>query len=122
LNEADWRASYKQVSLIDSPLHETASVTRSGIQAVVSSDGRLQRVLRSEPGRVSTCFIGDDETAHLAYDLDTCLPAEGEWASVKRVISYSRLGSETAQRVLHVMWDYGLIGIRSQAGEKTAHV
>lgn len=122
VNEADWRENYQQISLADSPMRSAIAVARSGVETTASIDGRLQRILRPEPGRVSNCFVGDDETARLAYDLDRCLPDEGGWVSIKKLTSRTRMKHEMTQQVLHVMWDYGLIGIRSLAEERTAHV
>ncbi len=110
--DSEWRAHYASVSLKDSPLGTAAGVASSGIQVGRSSDGRLQRVLRPGPGRVSACFVGDDETARLADTLYASLPAESGWISIARLANRTRLDLETARRVLHVMRDYGLISVR----------
>lgn len=51
--ESEWHAHYSQVSLPESPLQAAARVARSGTQAGRTADGRLQRMLYPEPGRVS---------------------------------------------------------------------
>jgi hypothetical protein len=111
--ESDFRESHADVRLDGSPLVTTTVVARSGVQAASTSDHRLQRVLRPEPGRVSTCFIGDDGTAFLADSLYWNLPVDGGWASVDTLRTRAKLDIKTARRVLHVMWSYGLINVRS---------
>ena len=113
VSEADWRENYAQVRIDDSPLATASQVGRSGIQAATSSDHRLQRVLRPEPGRVSTCFVGDDSTAWLANSLYDMFPLESEWIAVDTLTARANLDRKTARRVLHVMWSYGLINPRS---------
>jgi len=78
ISESDWRENYAQVRFDDSPLATASQVGRSGIQAATSSDHRLQRVLRPEPGRVSTYFVGDDSTAWLANSLYDLLPVDSD--------------------------------------------
>lgn len=112
MSEADWRESYNDIRLDGSPVAGATLVARSGVQAVSSSDRHLQRVLRPEPGRVSTCFVGDDSTAWLADSLYSHLPVEGSWADVEYLQTRARLDGKTARRVLHVMWTYGLINVR----------
>jgi hypothetical protein len=113
---ADWRENYAQARLDSSPLATAAQVARSGVQAAASAGGgydhRLQRVLRPEPGRVSTCFVGDDATAWLAHSLYSLLPVESQWTAVDTLIARAKLDGKTARRVLHVMWSYGLINTR----------
>ena len=111
--ESDWRESHIEVRLDGSPLATTTLVARSGVQAASSSDHRLQRVLRPEPGRVSTCFVGDDGTAFLADSLYGNLPVDGSWANVDTLRARAKLDIKTARRVLHVMWSYSLINVRS---------
>jgi hypothetical protein len=113
LSEADWRENYAQVRLDDSPLATAVRVARSGVQATASADRRLQRVLRPEPGRISTSFVGDDNTAWLANSLYDLLPVESDGIAVDLVTSRANLDRKTARRILHVMWSYGLINIRS---------
>jgi len=72
----EWQENHAQVRLEGSPLATAVQVARSGVQAAVSGDYRLQRVLRPEPGRVSNCPVGDDATAWLANSLYNLLPAD----------------------------------------------
>lgn len=115
--ESEWRQNYAGVPLEGSPLRTAVEVARSGIQADESTDGRLQRLLRSEPGRVSACLVGDDETARLACVLYSGIPAEGDWLPVEELATTSKLEPETVRRLLHVMWDYSLIKARPDHGE-----
>ena len=110
--ESDWRERYAQVDLATSPLRVAGRVTRSGIQVDTTADGRLQRVLRPEPGRVSTCFVGDDETARLAQRLYALVPDGGEWLAVDNLSARSGLEPEVVRQVLHVLWTYHLIRYR----------
>jgi hypothetical protein len=112
VTESDWRESYNDVRLDGSPVATATMVARSGVQAVSSSDRRLQRVLRPEPGNVSTYFVGDDSTAFLADALYTHLPTESGWTNVEYLRTRAKLDIKTARRVLHVMWSYGLINVR----------
>jgi leucyl aminopeptidase (aminopeptidase T) len=115
--ESEWRENYVEVSLEDSPLSTIVMIARSGIRAGNSSDGRLQRLLRSEPGRVSACFVGDDETARLACALYNAIPVEGDWLSIKELVASGKLEAGTIRRILHVIWDYGLINVHPDQGE-----
>ena len=110
--ESDWRERYAQVDLATSPLRVAGRVTRSGIQVDTTADGRLQRVLRPEPGRVSNCFVGDDETARLAQRLYALVPDGGEWLAVDNLSARSGLEPEVVRQVLHVLWTYHLIRYR----------
>lgn len=116
--ESEWCENYSEISLKDSPLSTAVAVACSGIQAR-SHNGQLQRVLRSEPGRVSDCFVGDDETSRLAHSLYTKLPVESEWMPIDELAACSGLDSETLRRVLHVIWAYDLISFRQHLGEET---
>jgi hypothetical protein len=107
--ESDWRERYGQVDLGSSPLRVASRVTRSGVQVNTTTDGRLQRVLRPEPGRVSNCFVGDDETARLARRLFALIPDDGEWLAVEKLIARAGLDPEVARQVLHVLWTYHII-------------
>ncbi len=109
--ESEWREDYEGISLEGSPAKEAIEASRSGTQAD-SYGKRLQRVLRSEPGRVSACFVGDDETSRLAYALFTNLSVEGEWITITKLAKQSRVDEETARRVLHVLWTYSLVRLR----------
>jgi hypothetical protein len=69
-------------------------------------------VLRPEPGRVSSYFVGDDSTAWLANSLYDLLPEDNDWIAIDTLTTRAKLDRRTARRVLHVMWSYGLINIR----------
>jgi hypothetical protein len=112
ISDGDWRENYAQVRLDDSPLATASQVGRSGIQTTASSDHHLQRVLRPEPGRVSSCFVGDDSTAWLASSLYDLLPMVGDWIAVDALATRANLDRKTARRVLHVMWSYGVVNTR----------
>ena len=75
--EAEWHEHYGAVSLEESPLAAGTRVARSGVQAGRADDGRLQRVLRPEPGRVSSCFVGDAADSAVRADPLPLIPAEG---------------------------------------------
>lgn len=112
LDETTWRENYRSISLTNSPVLSNAIVTRSGIEAR-NSEGRLFRVLRSEPGRVTKYFVGDDETARLVNSLYNSLPDDaGELVSIDMAIRSSGLDVNTAQRLMQLLWDYGLIELR----------
>ncbi|MGC9334702.1 MAG: aminopeptidase [Anaerolineae bacterium] len=110
--ESEWREHYGRVDLGSSPLRVASLVTRSGLQVDTAPDGRLQRVLRPEPGRVSTCSVGDDETARLAQRLYMLVPDGGEWLAVDTLVTRARMEPEVARQVLHVLWTYHLIRYR----------
>jgi hypothetical protein len=114
LVESEWHEHYATVSLADSPLRTAVRVARSGLQAGESSDGRLQRILRPEPGRLSACFVGESETAQLAYTLYTFLPDEGDWLLVEELATRASMELESVRRVLHVLWRYELIKFQSR--------
>ncbi len=106
--ESDWQENYEQISLEGSPARETANVSRSGTEAD-SYGKRLQRILRPEPGRVSTCFVGDDDTSRLAYALYANIPPDDKGISIGSLARKSRIDDETTRRVLHIMQIYSLI-------------
>ena len=108
----EWQENHAQVRLEGSPLATAVQVARSGVQAAVSGDYRLQRVLRPEPGRVSTCPVGDDATAWLANSIYNLLPADSGWCGLDALASRAKLDRKVTQHVLHVMWSYGLINAR----------
>lgn len=110
--ERDWYVHHDDVSLEESPLRMAAHVARSGVQAGQTADGRLQRILRPEPGRVSACSVGDPETARLAQKLYALLPDEGDWLAVDRLAARASLSLDLVRRLLHVMWRYDLIRAR----------
>jgi hypothetical protein len=109
---SEWHIHYSQVALEDSPVHVAASVARSGVQVHRSADGQLQRALRPEPGRVSSCFVGNPETAKLAHTLYSHTPEEGYGLPVETLAAQADMDLEVARRVLHVLWEYDLIRIR----------
>jgi len=100
------------VPVASSPWFSARQVARSGIQAVAAPDGRLQRLLRSQPGRVSACFVGEQKTALLARDLYDWLPPTGEWVAIDRLASRAGMSAGVARRVLHIMADYDLVMAR----------
>jgi hypothetical protein len=110
--EAEWHEHHSDVSLEDSPVQSAVDVARSGIQARVFSDGRLQRILRPEPGRISACFVGDSETAQLAHSLYTTLSDAGDWSPVETLAAQANLDRQLVRRLLHVMWSYDLVKVR----------
>jgi hypothetical protein len=112
LNASEWHEHHGNIRLDDSPLQTAQSVARSGIQAAGAPDGRLQRVLRPEPGRVSACDVGDHETARFAYALYAFMPDEGDWLPVEDLAAVTDLQSDFVRRLLHVMWCYDLIKVR----------
>lgn len=112
LRESDWQEHHADVPLEDSPLATAVETALSGIQAIGSPGGRLQRVLRPAPGRVSNCFVGDHETSQLANVLYHSLPQEGDWLPIDKLVSRASLEPELIRRVLHVLWSYDLIRVR----------
>jgi hypothetical protein len=110
--ESDWREHHAQIDLGSSPLRVASWVTRSGVQVDTTADGRLQRVLRPEPGRVSNCFVGDDETARLAQRLYARVPDDGEWLTVDSLVARAGADPNVVRQVLHVLWTYHLIRYR----------
>ena len=109
---SEWHENHTQVVLDDSPLRTAQLVARSGVQAGGAADGRLQRVLRPEPGRVSACFVGDRETSRFAHALYAFMPDDGDWLPVEDLAAVTDLQSDFCRRLLHVMWRYDLIRVR----------
>jgi len=109
--ESDWHVHHSQISLKDSPLRTAVQVARTGVQASRSADGRLQRVLRPEPGRVSGCYVGNPETARLAYNLYASIPDQGDGIAVDALANRANLDRQVARRVLHVLWQYDLVRV-----------
>jgi leucyl aminopeptidase (aminopeptidase T) len=109
--EAEWHEHHTEVSLESSPAGAATQVARSGIQAGWSSDGRLQRVLRPEPGRVSSCFVGTPQTAQFAHTLYRLIPDEGGELSIEQLAGQANLDVDLARRVLHILWCYELVKV-----------
>jgi hypothetical protein len=109
---SEWHERYTEVSLEHSPLGSAVEVARSGIQAGGTSGGGLQRILRPEPGRVSACFVGDEETAQLAQVLYTSMAGGGDWLPVEKLATKASMEPGLARRVLHILWSYDLIRFR----------
>ncbi len=109
---ADWQEHHAAISLHDSPLFAAVEVARSGIQTGEAANGRLQRILRPEPGRISACLVGDDETARLAYALYKHIPNEGEWLEIEELSTSAGMDRDPARRVLHILWKYDLVRVR----------
>jgi hypothetical protein len=110
--DAEWHEHHNAVVLEGSPVRKAAGVARSGVQVGESSDGRLQRILRPEPGRVSACFVGDPETAQLAHSLYTLIPEGGEWLPLDELTHLGLWEPDLVRRVLHVMWTFELVEFR----------
>ena len=110
--KADWQESFLDIALVHSPLHAAGQVTRSGVQVAMMDNNKLWRALRSEPGRLSQCMVGDEKTARLAGYLYEWIPEGREWIAIDTLARRSKLNADTVRRVLHVMWDYALIQIR----------
>lgn len=109
IEPADWHENFRHVMLEHSPLSVAAKVIRSGVQTEIRDNGQLWRVLRSEPGRVSHCMVGDEETARLARQIYARLPEGREWIAVNTLAWRTKLSADCVRRVLHVLWDYALI-------------
>ena len=109
--ESEWHQHYSRVSLEGSPLQLAAKVARSGVQTERASDGRLQRVLRSEPGRVSACFVGNPETARMAHMLYTLIPDRDEGVSLQELARRGKMDVGVTRRVLHILWQYDLVKV-----------
>jgi hypothetical protein len=107
--ESDWHSHYSQVVLDDGPLPSATAVARSGVQASRAADGRLQRILRPEPGRVSACFVGNPETARMSYSLYTLLPDDGGEVPLETLARRAKMDIVVARRLLHVLWQYDLV-------------
>lgn len=109
---SEWREDWTRVNLHNGPFLTARAVARSGVQANSAAGGRLQRVLRPEPGRISGCFVGDDDTAQFAAMLYELLPDEGDWLPVEELAGYADLDRDVVRKVLHVMWGYDLVRAR----------
>jgi leucyl aminopeptidase (aminopeptidase T) len=109
---SEWQEHYTSVSLQESPFRTAALVARSGVQAGEAANGRLQRILRPEPGRVSACFVGDEETSQHAQTLYALIPRDGDWLSVEHLSTRAGMKPTQVRRILHVLWSYDLIRAR----------
>jgi hypothetical protein len=56
--------------------------------------------------------VGDEETARLAQTLYSLLPIDGSWKEINSLYTNNGRDPDTVQRVLHLIWDYGLINVR----------
>jgi leucyl aminopeptidase (aminopeptidase T) len=110
-SEAAWHDHQAEVALEDSPLISAVWVARSGVQARSSSDGRLQRMLRPEPGRLSACYVGDAQTARFASTLFSLIPPEGHEVPIEELAKQANLDSDLTRRVLHVLQRYELVKV-----------
>jgi hypothetical protein len=110
-SESVWSDCQAKVSLDGSELREAARVARSGVQAQTAPDGRLQRVLRPEPGRLSACYVGDAQTARFANTLYGLLPDDERGLSVDSLTRQANMDADLVRRVLHVMKNYDLIRV-----------
>ncbi|MBN1657955.1 MAG: hypothetical protein JXA93_06110 [Anaerolineae bacterium] len=108
-NEAVWLEHFGQVSLESSPMRTASRIARSGVQAHHTPDRRLQRVLRSEPGRVSACSVGNAATAGLADRLYRHLPDSGDAVPLPDLARQAGIDASVARQVLHIMWEYDLV-------------
>ena len=106
------RERHSEVDLETSPLLSATEVTCSGTEALRTEDGRLQRSLRSEPGRVSVCQVGDDETARLVSRVYQLMPEPGSWLAVGELAGISDLKERAVRRLLHILWSYELASYR----------
>lgn len=111
-NEAEWRQSYKDLDLSDSPLKDANHVCRSGVPVLIDM-GRLQRCNFSEPGKMFPSFVGDNETAQLANTLYQALPVEGSRYNLTSLAGLGGLTLSQIRKVLHVMWLHEIIRIDS---------
>jgi hypothetical protein len=110
-SEAAWHDRQADVVLEDSPLRGAVRVARSGVQAHSSPDGRLERILRPEPGRLSACFVGDSQTARFANTLYSLMPAEGSVLLIEELAQQANLDPDLTRRVLHILKRYDLIRV-----------
>ena len=113
--ESEWYEDYAVVALAESPLGSAGSVARSGTETDFQNQ-LLARVLRPEPGRVSNCMVGNQKTSRLAAGLYHLLPADSEWIDINNLADRNQMAPDITRRVLHLMWEYGLINYRKQGG------
>ena len=103
------REHYGEVDLALSPIRDATKATRSGTEATLTESGRLRRTLRGEPGRVSGCQVGDDETAHLAGVVYGLLLESDDWLEIPQLARRTHQPEPTVRCLLHVLWSYELI-------------
>lgn len=113
--KSEWYESYSDVALRESPLQSASSVARSGTEIALQNQ-LIARVLRPEPGRVSACIVGNDETSRLAASIYDLLPANSEWIEINDLVDGYKMDPDITHRVLHLMWEYGLINYRKEGG------
>jgi len=106
--ESEWQEAYLDVALEGSPLQTASRVARSGTEASTQNQ-LLARVLRPEPGRVSTCLVGNDETSRLACSIYNSLPGNNEWLEISRLTAHNGVSPDSIRRILHLIWEHGLI-------------
>jgi len=109
--KSEWCEDYARVSLAESPLQTATFIARSGTESS-SQNQLLARVLRPEPGRVSTCYVGDEQTSRLAHGLYSQLPKGSEWFEIENLSTVDGQDLQDVRRLLHLLWEYGLINYR----------
>ena len=110
-SEPVWHDRHTEVSLEDSLLRVAERVARSGVQARSAPDGRLQRVLRPEPGRLSACFVGDSQTSQFAQALYALIPAQDDGVRITELAGQANMDVDLARRVLHILHSYDLVRV-----------
>lgn len=110
-DETVWRENFQQITPADNSIKTQSLIARSGVQAHMDQD-RLQRVLRAESGRISSCFIGDDETARLAAVVYDHVPESGDVIDIGLLTRCVSLPPNVVQGILHVLNAYELITLR----------
>jgi hypothetical protein len=108
VDDLDWLDDFQCVDLNTSLLSSASQVCRSGGQVEVL-DGRLVRILHSEPGRVTRYPIGNLETSKLTAMLWKHLPAENTWVIIDEIIRHSGMDRGRVLKVLHVMHAHAVI-------------
>jgi hypothetical protein len=109
LVDADWRQSYRSIDPAARGFSLSTRATRSGVRVEETREGRLRRLLHSEPGIVTSCLIGDDETAQLAFLLYDYLPIDGRSVSAAELAGLAGLPVGLLLAVLAVMDEYNLL-------------
>ena len=103
------RTHHEDVELAQSPIPQARTVARSGTEAILTATGLLQRKLHNEPGRISTCQVGSNETAQLAGVLYRQLPVNSDGLSPIELAARTRLPIATVWKLLHILSEYELI-------------